>query len=362
VVLYGDRGVGKTSLSNVLVEFLRDVGQDTFVVRVNCDVSDNYGSLWTKALRNVKLSIIRDSIGFTATPVQTTENALDLLPEQIAPDDVRLALEILSKDLNLVIIFDEFDRMRDKLSTTLMADTIKTLSDNAVDATILLIGVADSVDALIGEHQSIERALVQVKLPRMSQAEVEQIVKKGMSKLGLSATRDCLSEITSLSQGLPYVTHLLALHTSRAACSRRSILLTLDDVHRAVLTSVGQWQQSVITTYHKATLSHQPEHLYKEVLAACALAIPDTVGYFTAASVRDALRIITGRACEISKFSRHLTQFTKAERGAVLQQTGASRKVRFRFESPLVKTYIIMRSVADGRISRAMMEQIEAGL
>jgi hypothetical protein len=38
---------------------------------------------------------------------------------------------------------------------------IKVLSDNSVPATLVLVGVADSVDALIVEHQSIERALVQ---------------------------------------------------------------------------------------------------------------------------------------------------------------------------------------------------------
>ena len=59
----------------------------------------------------------------------------------------------------LVIVFDEFDRLTDKKITTTMADTIKTLSDYSVPSTILLIGVADSVDGLVEGHQSIERAL-----------------------------------------------------------------------------------------------------------------------------------------------------------------------------------------------------------
>jgi hypothetical protein len=45
--------------------------------------------------------------------------------------------------------------------------TIKTLSDNAssIKTTLILVGVADSVDELIGEHQSIERAIKQVPMP-----------------------------------------------------------------------------------------------------------------------------------------------------------------------------------------------------
>jgi len=364
VVLYGDRGVGKTSLSNMLVSFLEDIGQDKLVMpRVNCDASDNYASLWTKVLRNIRVPTTRPSIGFTASRDKNTQDALEFLPEeQVTPDDVRRVLEELSRDVKVVVIFDEFDRLQDDASTIMMADTIKGLSDNGVDATIVLIGVADSVDALIGAHQSIERNLVQVLLPRMSRAEVEQIVTKGLSKLGLRATPECLVEISALSQGLPYVTHLLGLHSSRAACTRQATLLVVEDVQKAVHTSILKWQQSVVMAYYKATLSHQPDHLFREVLAACALAVPDNAGYFAAASVRYALRVITGRPYEISNFARHLSEFTQADRGAILQQVGPSRRVRYRFESPLIKSYIIMRSVADGRLTRSMMEQIEAGV
>ena len=193
----------------------------------------------------------------------------------------------------------------------------------------------------------------------MSQGEIEEVVKKGVTKLGLKAPREVLAEISTLSQGLPYVTHLISLHTCRAACARMSRELTPADVQMGVRNSLNQWQQSVITTYHKATHSHQPDHLFREVLAACALAVPDATGYFTAASVRQPLRIITRKPYDIPSFARHLNEFTKAERGAILETTGATRKLRYRFASPLIKPYIIMRSVADGLISRTTMEEVE---
>jgi hypothetical protein len=95
------------------------------------------------------------------------------------------------------------------------------------------------------------------------------------------------------------------------------------------------------------------------VLAACALAVPDATGYFTAASVRHPLRVITGKSYDIPNFARHLNEFTKGERGAILQRTGETRRIRYRFDSPLIKPYIIMRSVADGMLTRTMMEEIE---
>lgn len=359
VVLFGDRGVGKTSLSNVLIEFLSDVGQNMFLMpRANCDASDDFASLWKKVLRGVSVTQSKSGVGFTAEAIRTSSTIAEMLPDTVAPDDVRRTLAQLATGNSMVVVFDEFDRLQNRTTTVMMADLIKSLSDHGVDATIMLIGVADSVDVLIGEHQSVERALVQVRLPRMSRSEIEQIVTKGLAKLGLQVEPEALSELSTLSQGLPYVTHLLALHTCRAALQRRDVKIGMGDVQTGVGHSLGQWQQSVITTYHSATHSHQPDNIFKEVLAACALAAQDETGYFTAAAVRHPLRIITGKNYDIPNFARHLNEFTKTERGAILQRTGETRRVRYRFDSPLVKPYIIMRSVADGLLNRDVMEQI----
>jgi hypothetical protein len=59
-----------------------------------------------------------------------------------------------------IVILDEFDRLDDEDIERKMADTIKTLSDNSIEVTLIIVGVADSVDQLIGEHQSIDRAIV----------------------------------------------------------------------------------------------------------------------------------------------------------------------------------------------------------
>jgi hypothetical protein len=54
-ILYGERGVGKTSLSNMISASLAN--RLSFVIsRTNCDVSDSYSSLWTKALKDIEAS------------------------------------------------------------------------------------------------------------------------------------------------------------------------------------------------------------------------------------------------------------------------------------------------------------------
>lgn len=347
-VLYGERGVGKTSLSNVLSTFLYERKGSKFLLpRINCDAGDTYSSLWKKQFQDIIVTETRAGIGFSSNQIEINKSVVDSLPDLITPDDVRRTLEHLAKGLILIPVFDEFDRISDSYVCTLMADTIKTLSDYAVPATIVIIGVADSVDELIGEHQSIERALVQIPMPRMSPAETKQIVKNGLMRLQMSISDDALEEISEFSQGLPYITHLLALHSTKGAIERQNRNIVTDDVGRGIRAALEQWQQSTKSSYYNATKSQQPGHMYKEVLTACALADTDDLGYFAAADVRAPLQRITGKSYDIPNFARHLKELSEPGRGDMLKRTGQKRRLRYRFNSPMMRPYIVMRGFAD---------------
>lgn len=358
--LYGERGVGKTSLSNVLLEFLGGPGKIAFS-RINCDATDTYSTLWRKALKDVGGTIKRPGFGFTPAFTASSEHVLEQLPEDIVPNDIRLTLVEIAKELKVVVIFDEFDRLTDNRATVLMADTIKALSDYSVGATILIIGVADSVDGLVKGHQSIERALVQVPMPRMSDDEISEIIEKGLKKLGMSIEEEAKHDIISLSQGLPYITHLLSLHCVRSALEANSKTIRQSHVSKGIEKSLGQWQQSIKSAYYNATKSHQPGHIYKEVLLACALAKVDDLRYFTAASVRRPLRIITGRQYNIPNFAKHIKELSEKTRGALLQRVGEKRRVRYRLESPMLRPYIIMRAVQEKIITKEILQQLSEG-
>ena len=140
-ILFGERGVGKTSLSKVLVNYLKHVRVNILMPSATCDASDDFSSLWAKVFRDVVIPQAKPGLGFTAAKIE--------LPEKITPDDVRRALIAVGDQHMMVIIFDEFDRIKNKITTVMMADTIKSLSDHGLQCTILLIGVAESVEELI---------------------------------------------------------------------------------------------------------------------------------------------------------------------------------------------------------------------
>lgn len=349
-ILFGERGVGKTSLARVLSGGLT-VGTTTLLTAsINCDGTMDFSSLWHKICREIVFRQTKVGAGFT-TPVETTSKTLaDYLPATVTPDDVRHLLCQLGKTL---IIIDELDRLVNPEVTALIADTIKTLSDHAVDTTLLLVGVADSVDALIKEHQSIERALVQVRMPRMSPPELKEIIDKGLLAAQMTILDEAKEKLCALSQGLPHYTHLLALNAAQRAATVDRTVVTPEDVRTAIDTALAKAQQSIIGTYHKATSSSR-ENLYPQVLLSCALAPTDNLGYFAAVDVRAPLSAIMQKAYEIPAFSQHLNAFCEGSRGPVLQRTGTNRRFRFRFSNPLLQPYVIMDGIRRGLIDDSL--------
>lgn len=268
---------------------------------------------------------------------------------------------LLGRGVLLIIIVDEFDRLPKGETTALFADTIKVLSDQSVPATLVLVGVADSVDGLILGHESIERNLVQVPMPRMSVDELHEIVRNGLTRLGMGIEDDALNHISLLSQGLPHYTHLLGLHSAREALDSGTKNVGLHHVDNAIEKCLSQAQQSIRNAYHRATTSPRRDNLYRQALLACALARTDELGYFSAANVRLPMTRIMGRPYDIPNFSRHLKEFSEAHRGPVLHKMGKERRSRYRFVNPLMQPYITMRGIAEKLIDKATLQALRFG-
>jgi Cdc6-like AAA superfamily ATPase len=332
IVLYGERGVGKTSLANVLSELLVPTESSfrDYAVRINCSVDDTFASVWVRILRELHIEVPGSwALG------------------QPSPDEIRQILA--GVDPPMVIVIDEYDRLDDDNALSLMADTIKALSDHTVATKLVLVGVSDSIEQLIGEHESVRRALEEVAMPRMERKEIAELIIDGYREVDMRIDDPALGRIARLAEGLPTYAHALSLRAGTLAIQDDRSTISLELVERAAGDLV-QSPHSTKSAYITATQSPRPENLFAQVLAACALAEKDELGYFSPAAVKGPLSTIMGRDYDIPAFSRHLSEFIGDARGRVLQRRGEPRKYRYRFRDPLMQPFAIMAALSQGLI------------
>lgn len=348
--------MGKTSL----VSFASMIVDDT-AVRINCDTSDTFGTLWQKVCERVTVTLSRPGVGFAAKEKEVVIAAAEALPKHPGPADIEAVLSTMPTGKALAIFIDEFDRVRDPEAPVLLADTIKTLSDQGVPATVIVVGVADNVSDLIAEHASIERALVQVRMPRMSPEELDEIVTRGLDRVDMTIAGGARDRICALSQGLPHYVHLLAQEAAKEAAWNKSEHITFEDVLEAMKKAIDRAEHTLAKGYHAATQSPRAVTLYPAVLLAAALAPGDDLGYFAPADIRDPLRAITKKQYDIPAFSPHLHELCEPARGQILQKVGQPRRFRFRFRNPLHQPYVIMRALAEQDLAPEIFDHFLGG-
>jgi energy-coupling factor transporter ATP-binding protein EcfA2 len=338
IVLYGERGVGKTSLANVMSDFLTPVwGNRRPTVRINCTTDDKFKSLWTRVLEEMDIEVPDDwTLG------------------RAGPDVIRRILQ--NAEPPRLIILDEFDRFEDDDGLSLMADAIKALSDHAVETRLVIVGVADSIDALIGEHESIQRAIAEVQLGRMERAELTAIVDDGLAEVNMTITAAARRRIGRLAEGMPQYVHMLSLYAAQRAVMSDREEVDVDDVRDAINAVVRKhW---LLREYQTAVQSPRRDNLFAQVLAACALAEKNRLGYFTPGAVKEPMSRIMGRPYDIANFANHLSAFTTAERGSVLRRAGAERRYVYRFRNPLLQPFALLTALSADIVAKELVDEI----
>jgi hypothetical protein len=160
---------------------------------------------------------------------------------------------------SLICVVDELDRIVDPDTRTMLADTIKQLSDRSVPLLFMLIGVSDNLEQLLGQHPSIQRALVALPLPLLSDDEISDIVEKGAKDAGLIFPGDLVSAIVKISRGMPYVAHVLGLRVAQAAARRNTNFVKWVDFNSALERLVRQAPSDVLRHYDDLTSNGKDE-------------------------------------------------------------------------------------------------------
>ncbi|MGD9701589.1 MAG: AAA family ATPase [Acidimicrobiia bacterium] len=354
VVLYGERGVGKTSLASVLTQILKDVQAHS---RVICSRDDTFSKVMKRALHQIALTNVRAPFGFTGDVRPDGFTLADAQePQGYGPDEIATTLTALPP--LVVLVFDEFDRLTPEASAP-FADLIKSLSDRGSTATIVLVGVASDVGELLSNHQSVSRCLRQISIPRMSDGEVAEIIDLGMKSAGFSFRRlDTRAAIIDTAQGFPYYAHLLSLYAGQVAVDDERSEITTADFQVGLKNAVAHADQGLRDEYYQAVAGTKKTNMWREVVLACAVAEADDRGYFSSRSVQDSLSQILNREVIQQTVAFHLGKLTENSRGPLLHRIGPERRYRYNFANPLIRPFIKMQAAV--RRLEAEANKIEA--
>ena len=354
VLLYGDRGVGKTSIARVLGVLVEQrETRPMAAIFVSCDTSDRFSGMWRKVFQEVPLT--KPALGFEANKEPRIVGGLDEAGALESPRDVRRLIDQLG--VHIVVIFDEYDRVQHGPTRRLMTDAIKLFSDNSTGCTVILVGVGQSIEELVTAHQSISRNLDFVHVEPMEPDELAEIIRNGFEKANLHYADGLDIKIAQLSQGYPHYTHLLGLWAGVTAELRESETVTYQDLDQAIRHSLERVDGSIKLEYQQATNSTQPHNLYKEVLLACAMTEKDMMGGFGLASVREPLQKLLKREITPVSYQRHLATFCEATHGPTLVKTGRPKNYRWHFKNPQLIPFVLLQRANDGLIDDGAADQ-----
>ena len=235
-VLYGDRGIGKTSILRILSELASDAG---YLVRyVSCSEGLEFSDLAKRVAQGIPL-LFHSDYEPGAPEIEQGLDLADILPKDKV--DVPTFGDALSRlsGTRLLILLDEYDRVRSDSLHRSVAELIKNLSDNAAPAQLIVTGVASDLTELIAQVPSIRRNIVGVFVPNMTEQEAGEMLDKAEAKTGLHFTDGARELIFLASLGLPYLVGLVSQHAGFVATAEGKVAIeraaVRDAVHKARL-------------------------------------------------------------------------------------------------------------------------------
>jgi len=339
-ILYGERGVGKTSLGNIMATQLTNV----YPVKVTCSRNDDFKSLWQAAFRKVSFAKTTNGTGFNAekkTEYSTLAEQLNQF-DSLLPAHVEQIIQPL-QIYRFLFVFDEFDNILKNTVRSQFADLIKTLSDNCENITIVIIGISENVQNLIGNHPSLERCMKQIKMPRMNSEELAAIIDNGINALELKISSDIRKKIIEFSTGFPHYTHLLCKYGCKVAIDEDSSSYLNSHLKTAINLAIENVQEHIKETYRKATFSSAQESQWEQVLIASALSIADEYNCFTTKEVISNFSRLSNKPVGKVNITYNLGKLCQKDRGEILEKIEVDGRIKYRFTNPLSKPYIILK-------------------
>ncbi len=337
IVVFGERGRGKTSLANVLTEIANEAGY--FVLRCACSSDLSFEEMFRTFLRKLPRRYLDSGPRALAQHRTDAESFEELLPPQaFGATELTDALRYLTGG-NVIFVIDEYDRVSEESLKNKLAETIKNLSDAGANVTLFVIGVARSLDELMGMHPSIQRNVLSIHLPLISPSEIRRIIRAGEGSSGTEFADEVRAGIVRLSKGLPYFAQLLCLHAARHAIEGGRTLIEMVDLRYAVDRAIQEADNTFRLSFEQAVRGDSG--VTRKALFAAADCEADEFGSFTVHDTARVLERLERQEPHILTLRHALSMLTTPDRGAVLEKIVSPKGTQYRFDNHAMRQYVM---------------------
>ncbi|HEX7930374.1 MAG TPA: AAA family ATPase [Sphingomicrobium sp.] len=235
VVVFGDRGVGKTSLLHMMTMAAREARY--IVAYVSCGALSEFDETFRTVAAEVPL-LFHSGVSPVSSSTETGSSLADLLPEgRLSPRQFGDAAAKLV-GTRLLIVLDEFDRAESAEFRRDISELIKILSDLSARVQLVIAGVAGDLADLVGFVPSIRRSISALRISAMTDEEVQELIGNGERTSGLTFEREATAMVISAVHGSPYLSSLICHLAGMQALEQRRSKVTAEDVSGALNKAV----------------------------------------------------------------------------------------------------------------------------
>jgi len=347
-LLYGERGVGKSSLGNIVINLIIEkLYKDCTFLR-RCDKETTFEELFEESLKSININIYEMSsinidksggkigLDFKIANISAnggTERQITYKPNTVSPSFV--AQKLSNKDG--VLFIDEFDSLS-LIVKEKVGEVIKLLSDNQSPFKLLVVGIGNSIVDLLAGNASITRNVRQIKLNRMTSSEISEIIINGSKKINLTYEPDVIKKIVEISAGYPHFAHLLALKSGEICIKKDQNKVIMDFLIESISSAVDD-SEEYLTYSWNSTMQGVSSELYMQILIACSSITSNEI---RAKELRQQLKLMFNINTEQNILNQYLKRLVADDESHILHRIA---KGVYRFSDPRMPSFVKIQAI-----------------
>jgi DNA polymerase III delta prime subunit len=285
IFIYGDRGVGKTSLAQTTAYL--HTGVENQPIYVMCGKTNDFGQT-IRAIGNALIPVeerlekaasggsfnfsLPGGMGGVGVSSGTKGHA-----DIPVPGSLTEALDIIryvaSKRRNTtIIIIDELERIDSSAEREKFAEFIRNIPELSADVRFIFCGIMHDVTELLQSHASAGRILETVELKRLNHSDLWKILTVVAKKLNVEIQEEALIRIGQVSDGFPHYVHLIGECLFWAMFDDTQEVKKSGPEHfkTAITGALQRTEAALRAAYEKATHKTRNTADYEEALWALA--------------------------------------------------------------------------------------------